>query len=31
MLLGLIFLLLVSGGAWFIDARLSESRNRDPA
>jgi putative oxidoreductase len=31
MLLGLIFLLLVGGGAWSIDARLSESRSRDPA
>jgi len=28
MLLGLIFLLLVGGGAWSLDARLAENRNR---
>jgi putative oxidoreductase len=31
MLLGLIFLLLVGGGAWSIDARFSERQNRGPA
>jgi putative oxidoreductase len=30
MLLGLIFLLLVGGGTWSIDARLSERQNRGP-
>lgn len=28
MLLGLVFLLLVGGGSWSLDARLAESRNR---
>ena len=31
MLLGLIFLPLVGGGAWSIDARFSERQNRGPA